>query len=228
MAHQDIHAAMQDAYETLLLSYAAGLLDQAQSLIVASHVALSPVAKEKVHACEAVGGALMEKYCEPVKMKPTSLHNVLARLESIEDPDEREEMYELVFPQGLSIPLCLKRSVACSKQQAHWRAVRPGIEAFELHLECRQSHAQFMKAQRGVEKPIQKPRGIELTLILDGALADNTGFYKRGDLMILDETCRQLHKTAKSCPREGGFYMVVSSGGSSNGLQRFLQHLMGL
>lgn len=218
-------AAIRDAYETLLLSYAAGLLDQAQSLIVASHVALSPAAKEKVHACEAVGGALMEKYCEPVKMKKTSLQNVLARLDSIEDPGEREEMYELVFPQGLSIPLCLKRSIRCHVQHSTWRRVRPGIESFELHLECRRSHAQFLKAERGVQAPPQAPRGMELTLILDGALADETGHYKRGDLVIIDETCRHLHKTATSCTRHGGFYMVVSPGGELSGLNRFLQHL---
>ncbi len=224
--------AIQDAYETLLLSYAAGLLDQAQSLIVASHVALSPVAKEKVHACEAVGGALMEKYCEPVKMKKTSLDNVLNKLDSIEDPDEREEkteeMYELVFPEGLSIPLCLKRSIACRAQHAHWRKLRPGIESFKLTLECRQSHAQLLKAARGVQAPPQSPRGMELTLILDGALTDETGSYKRGDLVVLDENCRHLHQAATSCKRQGGFYMVVSSGPEISGLNRLLHSLLRL
>jgi putative transcriptional regulator len=217
-------AALQDAYETLLLSYAAGLLDQAQSLIVASHVALSPQAKEKVEQCEALGGALMEKYCEPVSMKKQSLANVLNRLDANEKPQEHEEMYELVFPEGLSIPLCLKRSIACHVQHVHWRTVRPGIQSFELSLECRQSKTRFLKAARGTQAPRMAPRAMELTLVLDGALMDETGTHKRGDLVIMDETCRHA---ATSCDRQGGFYMVVTSGPAQySGLHRLLHTLL--
>ncbi len=216
-------AALQDAYETLLLSYAAGLLDQAQSLIVASHVAMSPQAKEKVQECEALGGALMEKYCEPVSMGKQSLANVLNRLDAREAPQEHEEMYELVFPEGLSIPLCLKRSVACHVQHVHWRTVRPGVQSFELSLECRQSKTRFLKAGRGVESPRMAPRAMELTLILDGALMDETGVHKRGDLVIMDETCRHA---ATSCDRQGGFYMVVTSAPTHfSGLHQLLHSL---
>lgn len=215
-------AALQDAYETLLLSYAAGLLDQAQSLIVASHIALSPQAREKVRTCEAVGGALMEKYCEPVPMKKQSLQNVLSRLEGYE-PQEREELYELVFP-GISIPLCLKRTIACRVQEVRWQTLRPGVQSFELSLECRQSKTLFMKADKGVEAPRLQPRGLELTLVLDGALADESGIYQRGDLVILDESCK--HHTATSCRHRGGFYMVVSSSPAHmSGLHRLLHSL---
>ena len=223
MAVNQHQAALQDAYETLLLGYAAGLLDQAQSLIIASHIALSPQAREKVHQCEALGGALMERYCEPVKMKPTSLHNVLARLESIEDREERAEMVELVFPEGLSIPLCLRRSVASRAQRAHWRTVRPGLQSFEVALECRESKTRFLKAGRGIEAPRLAPRGMELTLVLDGALTDETGIHRRGELLIIDETCRRL---GTSCDRQGGFYMVVTSGPQISGLERLIQHLI--
>lgn len=225
MAVNEQQIALQDAYETLLLGYAAGLLDQAQSLIVASHIALSPQAKEKVHQCEALGGALMERYCEPVKMKKTSLQNVLNRLDAIEDHEEREEMYELVFPEGLSIPLCLKRTVACRVHNSRWRAVRPGVQRFELSLECKQSKTNFLKAERGVEAPRMAPRAMELTLILDGALYDQAGPHKRGDLVVMDETCRNL---GTSCRQKGGFYMVVTSGPQVSGLGRLIQHLMRL
>ncbi len=218
------HASIQDTYETLLLSYAAGLLDQAQSLIVASHIALSPEAREKVHSCEALGGALMEKYCEPVKMKKQSLAHVLAKLDAIENPVEREEMYELVFPEGLAVPLVLRRSLACRVGHVQWHEIRPGVQSFELHLECRQSKTQFLKAEKGVQAPRFAPRAMELTLILDGALYDETGQHKRGDLVIADETCKGA---ATSCRQQGGFYMVVSTAPVHiGGLQRLLHFLM--
>lgn len=225
MAVNEHQAALQDAYESLLLSYAAGLLDQAQSLIVASHIALSPRAKEKVEQCEALGGALMERYCEPVAMKKQSLDKVLNRLDAKEAPKQTEQMYELVFPEGLSIPLCLKRSVACHVQHIHWKKMSPGVERFELSLECRQSKTSFMKAQRGIETPRLAPRAMELTLVLDGALHDRAGTHKRGDLVIIDETCPNL---GTSCQRQGGFYMVVTSRPQrvSGGLLHLMQMLM--
>ncbi|MGB4057433.1 MAG: ChrR family anti-sigma-E factor [Alphaproteobacteria bacterium] len=219
-AHQ---TAIQDAYEALLLSYAAGLLDQAQSLIVASHIALSPQAREKVETCEAIGGALMERNCEPVSMRSESLTNVLRHLDNPQERSEQidEQIIEIVFPEGLSIPLCLKRTVACHVRQTHWRRLRPGIEGLELTLECRQSRTRFLKAERGVKTPCPPQRGMELTLVLDGALMDETGMYKRGDLVIVDET---IHHQPISCERQGGFYMVVSST-PTGGLHRLLNSL---
>lgn len=218
------HTSIQDTYEALLLSYAAGLLDQAQSLIVASHIALSPEAREKVHSCEALGGALMEKYCEPVKMKKQSLANVLAKLDAIENPIEREEMYEIIFPEGLTVPLVLRRSIACRVGHAHWHQIRPGVQSLELHLECPQSKTRFLKAEKGTQAPRFARRAMELTLILDGALYDETGQHKRGDLVIADETCKGA---ATSCKQRGGFFMVVSSAPIHvGGLQRLLDFLM--
>lgn len=212
-----------DTYESLLLGYAAGLLDQAQSLIVASHIALSPEAKRKVQNCEALGGALMERYCEPVSMHRESLARCLDRLDN-SVVEEREETYELVFPDGLSIPICLKRTLACQPTTIRWHTIRPGVQSYELHLECRRSHTHFLKAERGVEAPrFAPPRGLELTLILDGALADDTGVHKRGDLVIADEDCTAHHH---ACKNKGGFYMIVSSSPArTSGLQQLLHTL---
>lgn len=132
-------------------------------------------------------------------------------------------MYELVFPEGLAIPLVLRRSVACKVGHARWHEIRPGVQSFELHLECRQSKTQFLKAEKGVQAPRFAPRAMELTLILDGALYDETGSHKRGDLVIFDETCKGA---ATSCQQRGGFYMVVSSAPQINGLQRLIDYLI--
>ncbi len=218
-----LQETLKDAYETLLLSYAAGLLDQAQNLIVASHVALSPEAREKVHACEALGGVLMEKYCEPVSMSRQSLTSVLDRLDALENPEDDKEMIEFIFPEELEIPLCLKRTVACHVQHIRWQRLCRGVKGFDLALECKESKARFLRADKGVRAPPQASRGMELTLVLDGALADETGLYQRGALVIADERHR---RPATSCCDRGGFYMVVSSAPAPVGsLHRLLNSL---
>ena len=60
---------IEETYQALLMEYVAGALDQAQSLIVSAHITMSPRGREIARACECVGGALLEKRCEPVAMK---------------------------------------------------------------------------------------------------------------------------------------------------------------
>ncbi|MEK9796040.1 MAG: hypothetical protein VW713_04740, partial [Alphaproteobacteria bacterium] len=55
------HAVHHHPDDELLVSYAAGDLAEAWSLLVATHTTLCPVCRSKVRAAEAVGGALMEE-----------------------------------------------------------------------------------------------------------------------------------------------------------------------
>ncbi len=212
----------QDAYESLLLGYAAGLLDQAQSLIVATHLALSPQARNKVRSCEAVGGALMEKTCSPVAMKRDSLARVLDKLDDMQDrqPREEYETFQIVFPEGLSIPVVLRRNISCRPVHVHWRTLYPGMQACDVSLECRSSHARFLKARRGVRAPEHTHKGMEITLVLDGAFSDDRGTFHRGELVVVDESCRHA---PVACPQQGGTYMIVSSAPAQlTGLARLL------
>ena len=60
---------IQENYETLLLSYAAGVLDMAQHFAVTVHLALSPTARKFVSQCETIGGCLIENECADAAMR---------------------------------------------------------------------------------------------------------------------------------------------------------------
>ncbi|MCC7305869.1 MAG: cupin domain-containing protein [Alphaproteobacteria bacterium] len=201
-----MNTQLQDNYESLLLAYAAGALDQAQSFAVAVHLALSPRARNFVHNCEALGAAMME-CCEPEQMKSSSLDNVLGRLDRPYRAEERKASVRL--PEDVRIPVHLLECITCRPCQPHWRPMIPGLRIMELPLECRRSQVRFMKARPAARMPAHTHEGMEITLVLDGAYMDDTGTYRRGDLLVIDDD--RAHG-ARVCREKGAVAMMVTSG----------------
>ena len=65
--------------DELLLSYAAGTLDEASSLLVATHLALCPHCRSRNLAADAVGGELLDAL-PPAELSPGLMESVLAQL----------------------------------------------------------------------------------------------------------------------------------------------------
>jgi putative transcriptional regulator len=208
--NRDMNEMLQNSYQALLLAYAAGVLDEAQSLIVASHIALSPKARSFVHSCEAVGGTLMEKHCEPVPMKDCSLGKVLQRIANpCAEKNKTKECADgqCAFPDPIDMPEPLARTIMLQKT-VYWRSVVPGIKAMDLDLHCKQSRSRFVKLEPGRKAPLHRHGGMEITLVLNGAFSDDSGQYKRGDLVVVDE--RMTH-TQQACRHDGCISLVVSA-----------------
>lgn len=197
----------QASYEILLMEYAAGTLDLAQSLIVMAHLSLSPQARHIVRDCERLGGAMLDKGCEPVAMNSNSLESVLGRI-GREQPAPQRPQRPASLPEDAEIPQCFEEYIVCRPAtQLRWRTVHPGIDAFMLPLECRRSRTHMMRMQPGTISPLHRHRGLELTLILDGALMDETGVYEYGALIVSDE--EEAH-APKACTRRGGVCITVA------------------
>jgi putative transcriptional regulator len=204
---------MQSSYQSLLLAYAAGVLDQAQHLIVASHIALRPEARKFVHTCEAVGGTLIEKHCEPVPMKDCSLGKVLDKImnpcgDKAGGPCNKADCDEAEKLALRDLPPPLQRILIAQQRALHWRRVMAGLEALELELQCRRSHSRFLKFEPGRKAPSHHHGGLEITLVLNGAFHDDTGLHKRGDLLVIDE---RSNPPQQACSKDGCIALVVSA-----------------
>ena len=68
--------AMNETYHSLLIDYASGSLDEAHSLLVAAHIALSPNARRIVQEYESIAGGLLHECCAPVSMCEEALQSV--------------------------------------------------------------------------------------------------------------------------------------------------------
>jgi putative transcriptional regulator len=66
--------------DALLLAYAAGGLDTAMSLILATHLSFCAGCRQLVVGQEQIGGALLEDIA-PVAMESDALRRVMARLD---------------------------------------------------------------------------------------------------------------------------------------------------
>ncbi len=212
------HQAFHENYEMLLLAYAAGALDTAQNFAVSVHMALSPPARIFVKKCEAIGGALIEKECKPVAMRSDALQCVLGKLDAPQQKPEdvRYRHVKVELPPEIRIPVSLLETVSCRPCRPKWkRALIPGLNIFDLPLECQRSTVRFMKANPAAKMPHHlssnhRHEGIEIFLVLDGTYYDDTGKYQRGDMLVADE--EQIHE-GRVCRDNGAVTMVVSSGG---------------
>ena len=203
-----IEDRLKEGYENLLFGYAAGTLDEAQSLVVATHLTLSDKGRSFVQQCESLGGALIETQCEPVAMADHALQNVLDRLDtgSVHTEKTGGNTFKSHEELGFDIPKPLQNSIL--GQSVRWTSLFPGMKAFDIKLDCQKSIARFMKADPGHVSPHHKHGGMEITLVLDGAYSDETGHYNRGDLIVTDEHCDH---TPQACPTNGCVCLVVSS-----------------
>jgi putative transcriptional regulator len=210
---KDTQEMLRENYETILLGYAAGLLDMAQNMAIAAHLSLSPAAREFVRACEAVGGCLIETECAPISMKNQSIQNILARL--YDAPSKNTAQQKQNAPRAIPIPADINMpedaldTVTCRPcRPPSWKKIMRGLEYYELPLECRRSHAQFIKAKPAAKMPHHGHRGVEITLVLDGGYSDEFGNYHRGDLIVMDS---DMDHAANACREYGAVTLVVSS-----------------
>ena len=185
-------------FETLLMDYAAGMLNEAHNLFVSSYITVSPQARHTVRKYETAGGILMES-CSPATMAANSLHNVLERL--TERPTKNTEQ-NTVPEEEEYWPAPIQKYVVSRR----WRYVVPGIKALDIPVTDCRSKVLLMKARPGAKLPTHEHRGKELTLVLDGIMHDENGTYQRGDVLI--KTTGSVH-TPVADPHTGCLSLTI-------------------
>lgn len=198
-----------DSYASLLMGYAFGVLDQAQSLIVASHLTLSPKARALTKTCEEMAGNLLEKDCQPVAMSSGALNHIMRAIDQRPCVSKTTGTHQKNdnLPEELNLPEPLAEPLRNCKD-FRWKTLVGGFKSYDLALECCSSKARFMKLEPGLKTPEHKHGGMEITLVLDGAVMEKGSIYQRGDLLVADETVTHVQQ---ACPKSGCVCMVVSS-----------------
>lgn len=167
--------------EATLLAYAAGSLDEASSVVVATHLGACPVCGEAVRVCEAVGGQLLATL-EGADMAGSALSHALARLDkpvataAVRAPAPAPAALGFALPNAL-LPYPLGR----------WRWIAPGIRDIRvLPRRPGRSGLHLMRIAPGTAMPDHGHNGNELACILAGSYTDETGRFLTGDLAEMD------------------------------------------
>lgn len=168
--------------DALLMAYSAGQLPEAFSLTVATHVSLCDECRARLGSFDAVGGALLDESSMPeAAMADDSLAMTLARIrQSGPTSRERPARKAGVFPAPL-------RDYAGGDVDAvKWRPIGGGVKQAILPT-GRDASARLLYIPGGVAVPDHGHRGLELTLVLQGAFRDEFDRFGPGDIEVASE-----------------------------------------
>jgi len=177
--------------EETLAAFAAGQLDEARALVVATHVALCPACRQGLHRFESVGGAILAETV-PAPMPADALARSLAALDA---------------PVGTAAP-----STAAVRRRAvddlpaplgayelgAWRRIGRGVEWRNVDMAADDGVRVFMlRAQPGTRLPRHRHKGDEWTCVFAGAFRHEHGRFGPGDFDEADESVEH-HPTVEA------------------------------
>jgi putative transcriptional regulator len=164
----------------VLMAYAAGELPEAFNLIVATHVSMCDACRAELAAYEAVGGAVVDLQDE-VAMSDRALEATLARIELMPQATARA----LSRPRGI-FPAPLADYVGTDLASVGWTSLGAGVRQAILATD-QKATARLLYIPAGARMPDHGHRGMEMTLVLQGAFADRNDRFGPGDIEMADE-----------------------------------------
>lgn len=169
--------------DSLLLAYAAGQLSEAFALVVAAHASLCDECRARIEAYAAVGGAMLED-CAEAPLSDGALAATLARI--AEGPKA-----PIVAPQprrmpGAVLPAPVRDYVGGDLPAVRWRPAGVGVKQAIL-ARSDSGVVRLLRIPAGTAVPDHGHRGLELTLVLQGAFRDAEGRFARGDVEVASE-----------------------------------------
>lgn len=158
--------------QELLLAYAAGGLDAAISLILATHLSFCADCGASVALAERVGGILLDEIT-PVPMAADAQARTLARLDRPATPKATPASND-------NTPSPLRAYMGRDLSAVRWRRMAPGLSYLTL---CRRGPlaVRLLRGAPGSSVGQHTHRGTEYSLVLRGGFTDTTGNYGPGD-----------------------------------------------
>lgn len=158
-----------------LVSYAAGTLAEPLAAVVAGHVSMCSHCRAEVRDLEILGGVMM-------------MGGPDDRAASVVKSPGHETRAAQPAPRREQLPAPIAAAYGLSFDNIPWRRLGPGVWHHKLALSAgTQGDLRLLKISAGRAMPDHGHGGEELTLVLDGAYADQTGEYRVGDIQDVDE-----------------------------------------
>jgi putative transcriptional regulator len=200
------------APDDLLQAYAAGTLSEPLSLLVATHIALSPESRQAVRFYEDVGGTLLETSA-PAEMADDAFDAVMARIESgtpvVPDggtaaaPADDPARTRAALPEGVRIaadvPAPLRDYLAGATGAAAWRHRGGSVAELDLLPDYPGYKTRLLRITAGSRIPQHTHHGAEYTLVLEGSFTDATGRFARGDVSVADDEITHQPVAGQEC-----------------------------
>jgi putative transcriptional regulator len=166
--------------DSLLLAYSAGQLPEAFNLVVATHLSMCDDCRAALGAFDAVGGALVESV-GGVAVSEDLLTATLSKISQLRPKvDVSPVRKKGVFPSPLA------EYVGGDLDAVKWRSLGLGAKQAILPV-AKGATVRLLHIPAGQAMPDHGHRGMELTLVLQGAFSDGMGRYGPGDVDVETE-----------------------------------------
>ena len=167
--------------DAMLAAYAAGNLQHAFAVVVASHVSLCPQCRVAFDAHQAVGGVVLESTAS-VAISSSLKSDILSQLDA---PYTSAPFYERsgAFPGPVM--------EALKGKPPRWKTLGMGVRQNILSTDNKGS-VRLLFIPPGQAVPEHSHGGLELTLVLQGSFSDEAGQFGVGDVEIGDEDLEHI------------------------------------
>ena len=161
-----------------LTEYAAGVLPVAQSACVAAHLSYCQRCRQTVGKLEDIGGAHLEQL-DPQPVGESVLERVMARLD---DPEPLR--YATSETSETALPGLLDRLINGDYADLVWNRVTQSLSISYLKTGDPNHEFALYRIAEGGRIPEHTHGGSEMTLVLRGGFADESGEYHPGDCVV--------------------------------------------
>lgn len=170
--------------DAILMSYSAGTLPEAFNLMVASHVSLCDECRARLESFDAVGGAVLEDSAmDEAALSDDALAATLALIAGgAIEPAQPEPM-----PRDSVLPAPLQGYVGGGLNDIRWRSVGMGVKQAILPT-SKDASARLLYIPAGAAMPDHGHKGLEMTMVLQGAFIDDGERFSRGDVEMADSS----------------------------------------
>lgn len=180
--------------EELLLDYAAGASSPCMSLLVATHLCLSPSGRALHGMLEEVGGALLDSL-QGERVERVDAASVLqradlaGRLPLAASPGRPAAAASVARQQaesklGCRLPEPLWPYADELVERRRWQRLGPWAKTIRLSVSSEREAAHLLWARAGMRIAEHEHRGREVALVLKGAFWDGRQRVGRGDIMV--------------------------------------------
>ena len=166
--------------EEYLVHYAAGVLPEAQAVLVAAHLTFCPACRATVRDAEALGGLFAE--ATPSEVAGERVPDLETDISGMLPAPAQALL------TGADTPAPLHPFIGARLADIPWRTFWPGMQTARIATGDTSLDLRLLRLKPGLGMPVHTHGGDELTLVLQGSYTDETGQYRRGDVAMADDS----------------------------------------
>lgn len=169
-----------DTVDALMAHYVAGSLPEPVRVLVECHLEMKSDNHALVRDLECLAGEALEDIeLAVIDRRDTRLSSIFS------SPPPSQALTPAAVSPGV-FPASLRRFVGFDVDGVPWRTKLPGFKEYSIDVGGFEFSLMWIRPGRSL--PGHTHKGMELTLILDGAFSDARGRFGPGDISVADET----------------------------------------